>query len=290
MNLTASEIYGRLSGATSRVQDDGGVFRRFTERHRLDRLEYWLVTRFRYFPGSATPSDFLTFGPYTSVSKYQDALNTLAEKKMVERTGEGRYKLVDSARKAIGEGYAEYFARVARANHLPQAAAQALYACVDQVYTAALRQREVPVPILSAAHSVLPDADSTWVQLERRLVGLMIFRDEAHIAAWREAGYTGPRIELSTLLWQAEDGLSHADLRTAAARLDDKDFASALSALYSSAEVAERVGRYRLSQSGRAARAEIEAGTDHNYARPFMILEDDQFEAMIELLDQLVDG
>ena len=287
MRLPIAEVYARLSGATSRLQGDGGVFRRFTEKHQLDRLEFWLATRLRYFPGSATPHDFSTFGPYTSISKYQAALGTLTEKKLVERAGEGRYRLTDSARKALADTYAEYFARVARLNLLSDDDAESLYGLVDQVYTNALRQADVPVPILNAAHSILPETDSVWVQLERRLVGTLIFRDESHIAAWREAGYTGPRVELSTLLFQAEDGLRHDELRAAASRLDDKDFVSALSALHSGGEVTQRDERYQLSKSGRAARQEIEAVTDRNFARPFATLEDDRFEAMIELLDKL---
>ena len=289
MRVPAPDLYSRLSEAASRLQDDGGVFRRFTDRHNLDRLEFWLATRFRYFPGSATPHDFSTFGPYTSVSKYQSALDALTGKKLVKRAGEGRYKLAEAARKAIGETYDEFFARVARANALPDDEAASLYEWIDRLYSAALRQGDVPVPILNAAHSVLPESDSTWVQLERRLVGLLIFRDEAHIAAWREAGYTGPRIELSTLLFRAEDGLAHAELR-AAARLDDKDFASALSALHSGGEVTQRDERYRLSKLGRTTREEIEAATDRNYARPFAVLEDDQLNSMVQLLDKLGGG
>ena len=287
MRLSALEIHDRVSNAITRLQDDGGAFRRFTDKYKLDRLGFWLATRFRYFPGSATPQDFLTFGPYASVSKYQTALETLVEKKMAERAGEGRYKLVDSARKAVNDTYNEFFSRLARLNGLPDDDAEALLGWVDRVYSAALRQSDVPAPILNAAHSVLPDVDAVWVQVERRLVGLSIFRVDAHVAAWREAGYTGPRIELSTLLFRAGDGLSHDDLRASADRLDDKDFTSALSALHSGGEVTERGERYRLSKAGRAAREAIEMATDANYARPFGALEEDEFDRMVQVLEKL---
>jgi hypothetical protein len=287
MRVSPPELYTRVSDATTRLQDDGGVFRRFVEKHELDRVEYWLLTRYRYFPGSVTPNDFLTFGPYTSVSKYQGALESLADKKMVERAGEGRYKLVDAARKAIVDVYNDYFARVARSNALADEEGQTLYGLIERVYTAALRQSEVPTPILNAAHSVLPETDSIWVQLERRLVGLMIYRDESHMAAWREAGYTGPRIELSTQLYEAAEGLSHAALREAASRLDDKDFVSALSALHSGGEVVQRADQYRLSTSGRQTRDEIEAATDQHFERPFGALGEDEFDAMLKSMERL---
>lgn len=290
MPLSGSDIYAHVSKARSRAQDDGGIFRRFREKHQLDDLEYWLVTRFRYFPGSVTPNDFLTFGPYTSVSTYRAALDKLTEKKLAERAGETRYRLADTGRKGIADAYNEYFAHVSRLNPLSTEEVETLYALIDRVYHAAQRQSEVPVPILNAAHSTLPDHGAIWVQLERRLAGLTIYRDDAHIAAWREAGFTGPSIELSTALFNAPDGLSEAELRAAAKSLDDKDFMSALSALHSGGEVTYREDRYKLTPSGRAVRQKIEDATDQSFARPFAMLGVDQLSRMTELLDKLSAG
>lgn len=289
MRWSGSDLYAGVSKATSRVQDDGGLFRRYKDKHQLDDLEFWLVTRFRYFPGSATPNDFLTFGPYTSVSQYRDALSGLARKQLAARASEGRYRLAESARKGINDTYAEYFARVARIDDLDEGQAEALFGLTDRVYAAAQRQSEVPVPILSAAHSTLPDSGSIWVQLERRLAGLSLYRADVHIAAWREVGYTGPRVELSTALFAAPDGLSEGQLRAAAPKLDDHDFLSALSALHSGGEVTLREERYKLTQAGRAVRQSIDEATDRNYERPFAVLEDDQLDRLIELLDRLAE-
>ena len=287
MRWSATELYDRASKVTSRLQDDSSLFRRFREKYQLDDLEFWLVTRFRFFPASVTPNDFLSLGPYTSVSKYQRALGTLTEKMLVERPGAGRYRLTDAGRKSIGDTYSDYFARVARLSYLPDDDVEALYRLADRTYLRALRQSDVPVTLMSAAHSVLPDIDSTWVQLERRMVGLAIYRDDSHIAAWREAGYTGPRIELSTALFRAENGLTYDELRAAAARLDDQDFLSALSALHSGGEATQRGERYRLTPAGHGVRQAIKDATDRNYARPFVALGED-LDYMIELLDRLI--
>src|SRR4030067_843131 len=109
MRLSGSDLYARVSKATSRVQDDGGLFRRFKDKHQLDDLEFWLVIRFRYFPGSVPPNDFLTFGPYTSVSKYRDALSSLARKKLATRASEERYRLAGAAPQGTGRTHPPHF-------------------------------------------------------------------------------------------------------------------------------------------------------------------------------------
>lgn len=285
--MPISEIFSSIHNAAPRLQGDGGVFGRFVDKHKLDELEFWLLTRFRYFPGSITAKDFLTFGPYTSLSKYKDALKYLADKTLTESTGDSRYRLTDSARKSIEETYHKYFARVARVNVLDDEEAERLNQLIDLVYRHALRQVDVPVPILNAVHSTMPDSDSTWVQIERRLVGLQIFREDAYIAAWRDAGYSGARIEVSSALFERNGGLSHDELRANTPRLDDNDFLSALSALHSGDEVKQREGRYKLSKSGHAAQQAIEDATDENYAAPFEPLERDQIGEIVELLKKI---
>jgi hypothetical protein len=290
MTFLPSEIYDRISRAVSRLQDDGDVFRRFIEKMKLERLEFWLLTRFRYFPGSVTAKDFATFGPYTSISKYRAALGALVDKQLAESVGDTRYRLSDSGRKSVEDTYQKHYGRVARVSALSDEETARLHELVDRVYVQALRQVDVPVPILSAVHSTMPEIESVWVQIERRAVGLQVMRDDAHIAAWREAGYTGPRIEVSTALYHSANSLSHAELREAASRLDDDDFLGALSALHAGGEVAQHDARYTLSKSGRAVRQSIEDATNASYAAPFEALANNghgQIEQLMVLMEKV---
>lgn len=287
MTFLPAEIYERISHAVSRLQDDGDVFRRFIDKNKLERLEFWLLTRFRYFPGSITAKDFATFGPYTSTSKYRAALSTLVDKQLAESVGDTRYRLSDAGRKGAEETYQKYYARVARNNTLNEEETTRLHELVDRVYIQALRQVDVPVPILSAVHSTMPETDSMWVQIERRAVGLQVLRDDAHIAAWREAEFTGPRIEVSTALYHSENSLSHEELREAASRLDDDDFLGALSALHSGGEVSQYDERYKLSKTGREVRQSIEDATNRNYGGPFEVLDSGQIDQLMMLMEKI---
>ncbi len=70
------------------------------------------------------------------------------------------------------------------------------------------------------------------------------------------------------------DRLSAADLRAATARLDDKDFKSAVAALHSGGEVSHSSDDfYKLTKSGRAARQVVEDQTNRNYAVLFNALD-----------------
>ncbi len=81
MAFSSAELYSLILAALTYLQDDGQLFDRGVEKAGLTRDEFWLLNRFRYFPGSVAPSDFLTLGPYTSTSIYARNLEALTTKK-----------------------------------------------------------------------------------------------------------------------------------------------------------------------------------------------------------------
>lgn len=274
MALSSAEWYDLILAALNYLQDDGGQFQRGLEKGSLSRDELWLLYRFGYFPGSVAPSDFLTFGPYTSVSIYQKTIDLLTAKKYTEPVGPGRYRASEMGRKFIDALYRDYFNAIAKHEGLSEEELARLGELADRTVTSAVRQPEVPAPITSAARSAFPPTDQPWVYVERRIAAMALFRGDAHIAAWRDDGWSGPRIEVSTALFKASDRLNAADLRAATARLDDKDFNSAVAALHSGGEVAHSSDDfYQLTKSGRAARQVVEDQTNRNYAVLFNALE-----------------
>lgn len=281
-----AELYTLILAALKRLQDDGDQLRRAIEKQRLSRAEFWLLGRLRYFPASVTPGDFQTYGPYTSTSLYEESLETLVGKSLVERVDTNRYRLTEAGRKLIEKLYHDYFGRIAKHTYLPAAEVQRLSALADRVLNSALHQPKLHTPITEATYSIFPAIDDAWVMAERRLVALSAFHDDAHIAAWRDAGWSGPEIALSTALFQSPAGLDHTQLREAAATLSDKDFKSALSALHSSAEVTHMEDQYQLSPAGRASRQKVEDLTLQNYGLPFSALEPIELEEMIGLLEK----
>jgi len=285
MALSSADWYDLILAALNYLQDDGGQFQRGLEKGGLSRDELWLLYRFSYFPGSVAPSDFLTFGPYTSVSNHQKTIELLTAKKYAEQVDAGRYRASEAGRKFIETLYRDYFNAIAKHEGLTDEELARLGELADRAVTSAVRQPDVPAPITSAARSAFPDTDQPWVYVERRVVAMALFRADAHIAAWRDDGWSGPRIEVSTALFKVPDRLSAADLRAATARLDDKDFKSAVAALHSGGEVAHSSDDfYKLTKSGRAARQVVEDQTNRNYAVLFNALDSAEQSELNNLL------
>jgi hypothetical protein len=288
MALSPAELYALVLSALNYLQDDGGQFRKGQEKAGLTRDEFWLLNRFRYFPGTVAPGDFLTFGPYASASTYEQRLDSLVAKQFAEVVDTGRYRSAEAGRKLVDQLYRDYFSTIARHDRLNEADVQRLGALADRVVGFLIRQPDVPAPITSATRSAIPETSRAWVYAERRVTALAVFRDDAHIAAWREDGWSGPRIAVSTVLFKAAQPLPLSELRAAVAQLNDKDFKSAISALHSGAEVSHTAEDiYKLTAAGRQARQFIEDQTDLNYAVLFNALSSDELKELVELLEQV---
>jgi hypothetical protein len=104
-------------------------------------------------------------------------------------------------------------------------------------------------------------------------------------AAWRDDGGVAAH--------RNEHGLFNATgaERCPAARsqrLDDKDYKSALSALYSGGEVTRNADdQYALTKSGRAARQLVEDLTNRNFAVILNIFDQSEVQEFIHLLERV---
>jgi hypothetical protein len=212
----------------------------------------------------------------------------LVAKKFAEAVAPGRYRSAEAGRKFVEQLYRDYFGAIARHNRLSETEVQRLGMLADRVVGFLVRQPEVPSPITNAARSAFPENARAWVYAERRVTTLAVFRDDAHIAAWREEGWSGPRIAVSTALFKATQPLPYDQLRATVSQLNNKDFKSAVSALHSGGEVSHTADDvYKLTATGEQARQVIEDMTDRNYAVLFNALSPDELKELQDLLEQV---
>lgn len=125
------------------------------------------------------------------------------------------------------------------------------------------------------------------VRLEFAMYGLQRARDDAHIAAWKAAGFHGPDIQLLSLLWTGRAGSAH-DLREITGvtfRQDDVDvWLDDLEQLGVIDCCEELVS---ITPQGRETRNAIEQETDRIYFSPWPPLDT---KRVIELLTELAAG
>ena len=107
------------------------------------------------------------------------------------------------------------------------------------------------------------------VHLEAAVFALWMARDDAHIAAWRGEGLSGPHLDLLTYLWTGE---AHTLLELTTALQHSQrpeDILQGVTALTEAGYVLVDGERLALTDSGQQVRTRIEEETDRIYFTPW---------------------
>lgn len=111
--------------------------------------------------------------------------------------------------------------------------------------------------------------DAPLVRLEAAILALWLARDDAHNAAWRAQGFTGPAFDIFSRIWNGE-AASILDLqRILALQQRPEDIEAALVGLQQTGYVARTGNEVVLTPAGRVIRDAIEAETDRVYFAPW---------------------
>nr|MBC7245017.1 hypothetical protein [Chloroflexota bacterium] len=214
--------------------------------------------------------------PYTAPQLCKARLTALLEKGFLQALNEQECLLTDRAVELIETWVERKRAQLAAQAPLPWRDLRQLAHLLSRIVQAALAAPPPPHKIhLLGNQRLAPSADAApMMHIDQSLTDLLWFRDDAHIAAWREHGFDGPSIEVLTLVWRGEatdlDGLSamlseqrgysRQDYARVVARLQARDFVHV-----SAAELS-------VTPAGRAVREEIESTTDRYFMFPWTAL------------------
>jgi hypothetical protein len=103
------------------------------------------------------------------------------------------------------------------------------------------------------------------VHLEAAVFALWMARDDAHIAAWRAEGLSGPHLDLLTRLWTGE-AHSLPELTIALQHTQrPEDILGGVTVLREAGYVLEEGEHITLTESGQQVRTRIEEETDRIY-------------------------
>jgi hypothetical protein len=226
------------------------------------------------FNGAAvTLSRVRAWSPYAAVDNDSEPIAELIQRGLLHEDAEGALSLSPEAVTAVESMHTGSSAYVAGREVLPrdtlQALADQLRRAVDAL-TAHLLTMPHPGSHLAGSLSLhrLADLSRPMAAIEAYIQALWGARDDAHMAAWREAGMEGPALDVLTQAWQ---GAATAD--EIAEKLEGKqtrgDVDSSLAWLVAEEYVNLDGDAVAITPTGVMKREDIERETDRIYFTPW---------------------
>jgi hypothetical protein len=159
--------------------------------------------------------------------------------------------------------------------------ADALWRAPEPLFKAhQARGRRLPAP-----------ADSPpLVQLEDVIFNLWMARDDAHNAAWREAGFDGPVFDLLSKVWAGEASIIADLVEKTKDNQRPEDVAAGIEMLVTQGYMERNGDIVRVTSHGQQTRAAIEVETDRIYFAPWPADTLTKLSILTDKLQRVIDG
>jgi DNA-binding MarR family transcriptional regulator len=226
--------------------------------------------------------------PYATRERQIEILENLAQVEMLERVGEEAYQLLDQGRRAIENIFEAAHQNLSTVKPLP---ADEMEQLNDLLYRLVEATLEAPEPehkwALLSSRWTDPKEDTVGTaKADQYLTDLYMFRDDAHIAAWKPYDVSGHAWEALTFIWRDElntaEGLAE---RLGSFRgYTAEGYQEALQELADRGWVVEEAGAYKLTEKGRQVRDEAEEATDRYFYAGWSALSKDELAKLADLL------
>jgi len=242
---------------------------RAMERLGLDRPSYFFAMDIAtQDPRGARPQDIGNSAYRTT----DDALRMTAaagESAGLVTWAEGRWSLTANGTKAVGELRSAIDAHYASLEPIAKDELERLAALLDAAYHAAAAAKEPATREHTprAARYRWQEPSSAMARLDAAIYGLWQVRDDSHVQAWRDAGLTGPALDVLTRVWHREAATAD-ELSAKVATQRPEDVRAAVQQLRSAGLLAAGPA-LALTAKGVAVRERIEAETDRYFFAPW---------------------
>lgn len=217
------------------------------------------------------------YNPYNTFNPIFESLPALVEKGALRKDGD-RYSVSSAARELVERAEAAGNAYLATLDLLPAADLARLAETLAEI---AGRMWAAPEPAVKAHQArvrrLAPvEAGQAAALLDYAIYALWAARDDAHMAAWRAAGFDGPAFDILSRLWSGEAGTPAALNEALRHSQRPAEIARGVDELERRGYLARDSDALRLTAQGRAARDAIEAETDRMYFAPWPPLSADE--------------
>lgn len=219
--------------------------------------------------------------PYASPESQAEQARGAAQRGLLDEGEDGAWRL-SAKGEALIEGLNETVRDALTGLSLPAAEAERAAELLSRQVAGACRDAPCRTPSLDGSRSFDPGPDAPApLRLRRYLNDLRAYRDDAHVAAWRETGVDGRTWEAFSHVWGEQVwGEPVHSAAEAAEKLgfrgyDQAAYGEALDRAVDEGWLSREGETYELSAAGRALRESVEAETDRNFYAPWHLDEAD---------------
>jgi DNA-binding MarR family transcriptional regulator len=285
----AGEVFAGMGAQTNSTLNE------FVEEHDLSEgLDIQLIQlAYGSAPESITPEHVVKRSPYGNPEFVEEQMREAVERGWLEAVGEGQYVPTEKGQQAAADLFALADRIFGGIESLPDDDLKRITALLSKVVA---RAQELPEPdekwVLSwgSRFDRGPDAP-LMVQVRRRLIDLLGFRDDVHVAAWQPYGVGGQVWEAFTYIWRGEAGAAAELAETLSYRnYDEAAYVAALEELVSRGWIAEAEGKYITTEEGKVLRQQAEDATNRYFDAAWSGLSEAEVKEVHGLLEKLADA
>ena len=239
-------------------------------------------------PQPLTPGGHIARTPYARPDGFVERMQESVVRGWLRADGE-QFWLTDAGREVAAEIFALGDRLFAKIEALPAPEMARLSALLDGV-TQTIQALPEPAEKPTFAFGALferPASAPAIVHVRRRMIDILGFRDDVHVAAWQAHEPDGHLIETFTLVWrqQAQTAAALAE-QLPYRNYDEAAYAAALETLATRGWLRKENTHYVAEEKGIQIREQIEADTDQLFEAAFAQLSTTELAELQTLLQQ----
>jgi hypothetical protein len=235
-------------------------------------------------------NEFRRRDPYSNPAGWLASFLRLSADGWVEPLNQHRYLVTEHGRQVVRTltGFGDAY--LGTRSTLPQADLSRVLALLRAVVTANQQAPEPPAKWATLRRFRATDSTTPLLgQIRDELMALYAYRDDAHLAAWSPLGVSGPAWNALATLEQGAESAAEIAERQAFRGYGAEAYEQFLGeVLFRGWCERTSSDRYRVTASGRATLAHVEALTDAYFYAPWACLDSSEAREVQDVLTRLV--
>ncbi len=251
-----------------------------------------LLTAKIFEPEPITIERLRVRNPYASPKLYTERLSNAAVRGFLRPVEQDGFLLTEKGERAIRSAILAIYGCLTQMSPLPAKKLGWLAALLWKLVEASLAAPEPPGH-WCLAHSRIMDPGleaPIMVRIDQYLSDLAAYRDDAHLASWKDSGVDGPAWDALTCLWR-ESPLFLEDIFSKLKRRgwEKADYALRLDQLIQKGWVSQDGLTFTILPGGKEIRQQAENLTDEYFYRPWKSLSDDEMNELEDMLNNIAE-